>query len=504
MSFWNRFGGFFSGGQFNNNGKPPRRASNSRCRRRMRFTSLFEQLEDRRLLAYSVELVKDLNRLPVSSDPRAFVEYEGRTLIQTNQGLWATNGTEHGTVQVNSVSKGRIGDDNRAPMVVSGDYLYFIGTDSTNRTELWRTDGTAIGTIRLTSLVGSSAATQITAMVDVNGMLFFAAEDTVFGSELYKSDGTVAGTQLVRDLVPGAVGSRPTNLVNYNGSVYFSATSNGLIGLWKSDGTAVGTQVVYEWVPASVSSSPSNLVIAHDTLYFVFQPSSNNTFELWSSDGTVDGTVKVQSGLTHPIRDLVATGDKLFYTVYGNPRTLWVRTADGGSSSGFNDIYGEMTAAGDVVFFNTSSVRGLAFSDGVNTSFVTDAVRIRQSSMSVYMNGFLYFWGESDGTGAELWKTDGTSAGTVRVKTILPDARKQTHLPAFSPIEWNDLFFGKRSLRRHRTLDQRWHRTRHAPAKEFGYGESGCRSQHPSRGRFTALFSRRGTTKWPLANGWYR
>ncbi len=283
-------------------------------------------------------------------------------------------------------------------MVVSGDYLYFVGTDSTNRTELWRTDGTASGTIRLTSLVGSSAATQITAMADVNGILFFAAEDTVFGSELYKSDGTVAGTQLVRDIVPGSVGSRPTNLANYHGSAYFSATSNGLLGLWKSDGTAAGTQAVYEWVPASTSSSPSNLVIAHDTLYFVFQPSSNNTFELWSSDGTVDGTVKVQSGLTHPIRDLVATGDKLFYTVYGNPRTLWVRTAEGSSSSDFNDLYGEMTAAGDVVYFNTSSVRGLAFSDGVNTSFVSDDVRIRQSSMSAYSDGYLYFWESSSGS----------------------------------------------------------------------------------------------------------
>ena len=41
---------------------------------------------------------------------------------------------------------------------------------------------------------------------DVNGTLFFAADDGGHGRELWKSDGTAAGTVLVKDINPG---SRP-------------------------------------------------------------------------------------------------------------------------------------------------------------------------------------------------------------------------------------------------------------------------------------------------------
>ena len=38
----------------------------------------------------------------------------------------------------------------------------------------------------------------------VNGVLFFSPDDGVNGGELWKSDGTAAGTVLVKDIFPGA------------------------------------------------------------------------------------------------------------------------------------------------------------------------------------------------------------------------------------------------------------------------------------------------------------
>src|SRR5262245_17615654 len=52
---------------------------------------------------------------------------------------------------------------------------------------------------------------------NVNGVLFFAANDGVHGRELWKSDGTAAGTVLVKDIDPGPVSSLPFNLINVNG-----------------------------------------------------------------------------------------------------------------------------------------------------------------------------------------------------------------------------------------------------------------------------------------------
>src|SRR5206468_3051891 len=64
---------------------------------------------------------------------------------------------------------------------------------------------------------------------EVNGTLFFSAEDALHGRELWRSDGTAAGTVLVKDILPGLAGSNPNNLMDVNGTLFFSA-DNGVSG----------------------------------------------------------------------------------------------------------------------------------------------------------------------------------------------------------------------------------------------------------------------------------
>src|SRR5881396_506642 len=58
-------------------------------------------------------------------------------------------------------------------------------------------------------------------LTNVNGTLFFVAGG-LDRSELWKSDGTAKGTALVKD-INRAGGSNPYDLTNFNGTLFFSA-----------------------------------------------------------------------------------------------------------------------------------------------------------------------------------------------------------------------------------------------------------------------------------------
>src|SRR5690606_35701179 len=66
-------------------------------------------------------------------------------------------------------------------------------------------------------------------LTEVNGTLFFVASNTTTGQELWKSDGTASGTVLVKDIYSGLYNSSAINLTNVNGVLYFCA-DNGVNG----------------------------------------------------------------------------------------------------------------------------------------------------------------------------------------------------------------------------------------------------------------------------------
>ena len=75
-------------------------------------------------------------------------------------------------------------------------------------------------------------------LTSAGNLLYFTADQSSYGFELWKSDGTAAGTVRVKDIYPGSVGSAPGGLTNVNGTLYFVATdATRGSELWKSNGT---------------------------------------------------------------------------------------------------------------------------------------------------------------------------------------------------------------------------------------------------------------------------
>ena len=116
----------------------------------------------------------------------------------------------------------------------------------------------------------------------LNGDLYFSADDGRNGRELWRSNGTSVGTQLVADINRGAESSNPSNLTVFNDLIYFSAddgTGEG-IELWRTDGTRNGTRLVADINRGQGSSSPSNFAVVGDSLYFVADDGRTGR-ELW-------------------------------------------------------------------------------------------------------------------------------------------------------------------------------------------------------------------------------
>src|SRR5262249_56022389 len=121
---------------------------------------------------------------------------------------------------------------------------FLSANDGTHGAELGKSDGTAAGTGMVADInPGANSASPLFHLLpdcsptNVNGTIFFTADDGVQGVELWKSDGTAAGTVMVADINPGANGSNPNPLVPANGKLCFFLTdATDSEGIWLSDG----------------------------------------------------------------------------------------------------------------------------------------------------------------------------------------------------------------------------------------------------------------------------
>ena len=104
-------------------------------------------------------------------------------------------------------------------------------TERSSGRELWKTDGTAAGTVLVANITGNVNSSDPGLGVVYNNELYFSANDGVVGRELWKTDGTTVGTRIVIDLNggPNAASSNPTLGTVASGSLYFAADNTGAL-----------------------------------------------------------------------------------------------------------------------------------------------------------------------------------------------------------------------------------------------------------------------------------
>lgn len=292
----------------------------------------------------------------------------------------------------------------RSEFVEFGGAVYFTASDVIHGLELWKTDGTEGGTVRITDLCPGACDSFPRNLTVVGASIFFSADDGAHGLEPWITDGTTAGTRMILDAVPGLGGSAPNFFRVLGGRVFYSAQDPSAgRELWVTDGTPGGTGRWLDIQPGPSDSWPTLWQVVGTDLFFAADDGVHGE-ELWATDGTAAGT--------RMVRDIFAgaTPSLLSFT----PLPGFARFAKLGSRIFF--------AAADA-----TNDYELWASDGTaaGTTRVADIHPGSDGSLPTYFEplGSILLFKAGDGTsGAELWRTDGTEAGTVEVKDILPGA----------------------------------------------------------------------------------
>ena len=335
--------------------------------------------------------------------------------------LWRTDGTEVGTVRVKDVNPGA-GSSHPSSLTDAGGVVFFAADDGESGVELWRTDGTDAGTTRVRDVNPGARASAPADLIGALGALYFVGDDGTTGRELWRSDGTEAGTVRVADIYSGSPSAFASGafFAEVAGTLFFRAR-DGTSGdeLWRSDGTEAGTVRVADIRPGADGSAPSNMKVLGGTLFFVADDGAHG-IELWKSDGTQAGTVLAKD----------------------------VTPGASGSFETFILVDGpQLTPIGATLFFvATDGTHGFELWKTDGTESGTVVVKdIRPGSLSAaplglrYVNGTLLFRANDGTTGLEPWQSDGTEAGTVMLADLSP--RTTGSSPSQFTVAGNLLFF---------------------------------------------------------------
>lgn len=335
--------------------------------------------------------------------------------------IWKSDGTTAGTVRIDSLTCTAGGTPQN--WTVAGDKLFFSkgSVASPFDRELWVCDETLGSAQMVVDLnPGTIGGLSNQPMGAYNGKVYFqGSESSNFGApinfELYSSDGTVAGTTLVKDINPGTSSSEPGSWVLYNSELYFCANNgSGTKGLWKTDGTNVGTMEVL------ANANDFNPKVVFNNILYV-----TNGISLWKSDGTIVGTVFVMDSanvingansnylFTQYMKSLtVAPYFEMLYKKTDGTTSSTV-PYDHGNSASYAILNDKMYQRGQN--YPVAGISGLWVNDGteIGTSLLFSAPYI---GLPYVFNGTIFFSNFSSAEGYELWSYTPTITGISTIQ----------------------------------------------------------------------------------------
>jgi ELWxxDGT repeat protein len=384
------------------------------------------------------KLVKDINPGTPNSQPReTTMAVLGNNVyfaaVTSGEGceLWKTDGTAANTTVVKNIITGPASgiDTTSFSLISTGSQLLFDGYTAANGNELWTSGGTSATTNLLKDINGGTPSSSPRGFFPFNsGALFTITSADGLSMQIWKTDGTASGTVLIKNNVMSPL---PFGFVNnlifssyhiFKSRAYFLINDGVHTGdaLWSTDGTDattahttfikdLGTLTGFE---TSLLTNAVNL-----SSKFIFPYSDGSTiFDLYESDGSSAGTKVFKS---FPVN----TQDNIPF--------IYLNAAP---SSFFKGNF----------YFTASDANGneLWKSDGTNVQLVKDIYVGANDGITnpsyLFTSTYLFFAADDGTHGNELWKTDGTT--TTLVKDIFSNEHNAD--PTLYFLNNGHVFFG--------------------------------------------------------------
>jgi ELWxxDGT repeat protein len=336
--------------------------------------------------------------------------------------LWESSGCKVANPYLKEFTADR--KDQTQMVGTAGGYGYFWSNDLSGG-GLYKTNGTDVGTTRLLSLAGvmGSYGSSITS-VAVGSRIFFSGYDLNYGHELWTSDGTAVGTVRITDMNVGSGGSSPQNFVQIGSYIYFAANSSGTNLLYRIPSSTVGavTPELITEVSGGTYSVPwdTPLAVANGKLFFVSSSSimvhdpSTTTLAALSDLGAAGCTSTPSPGVGVGGFFQFACSTKLFKTD-GTTTSSYVNDFN---DSLFRVATDAFTYRCDGTFKQIYRANGTAL-----VALTTSSESCANSNIvgSSKLGANYYFVTNATVSGSQvcnLWKSDGATAATAPLKTL--------------------------------------------------------------------------------------
>lgn len=307
---------------------------------------------------------------------------------------------------------------------------------TTNSVQLWRTDGTDAGTFPLTSFPqGSQVFTGTNRAAVVGNLFYFNVTRAGIGLiELWRSDGTLSGTAQV-DISPAM---QTTDFIIGNSThLFYSVGSPAFEDLYSIDNAGNITYLQRLTQPYVYGFSAGSACIFMDKLITWKQSIfGTNNYQLFISDGTIAGSYADPTIFGVMGTKMVSSGDNFVLMkipVNSITANLFKIPGIANGQIGAPELFYALGDGDNLKDYNYHNVPN-------STNGIATFPGSASLGNSILLSGF------SDNHGWELWKTDGTAAGTVLVKDIYPGPG--SGFPAWKGFVINGkfIFFGYTAL----------------------------------------------------------